>query len=335
MPPVLFSVDERGSLKVHSLPRMAPNLAESQHAQIRDMLLSNCPPAEIADAVGCSKRSVFAIKSNLRSFGSTKAPSNGVGRPRSITPPMLDALCEYLLEKPGLYRDEMVLFLLDEFKTLVTPFSIGRALASIGWTKKTIRRIAKRRNADLRDLYLYNTSHIRSWQYVFVDESGCDKRIGFRRTGWAPLGVTPTQVAQFQREQRYQILPAYTQDGIIFARVFQGSTDSTVFEDFIEQLLPLCNPWPESKSVLVMDNASIHHTARIEQMCRDAGVKLVYLPPYSPDFNPIEEFFAELKAFIRRNWHIYEENPQQGFDAFFRMVHWRSWWKEEKCWRAF
>jgi transposase len=45
-------------------------------------------------------------------------------------------------------------------------------------------------------------------------------------------------------------------------------------------------------------------------------VKLVYLPPYSPDFNPIEEFFAELKAFIRRSWHNYEENPRQGFDAF-------------------
>jgi transposase len=48
-------------------------------------------------------------------------------------------------------------------------------------------------------------------------------------------------------------------------------------------------------------------------MCHDAGVKLVYLPPYSPDLNLIEEFFAELKAFIKRN---YEENPQQGFDAF-------------------
>jgi transposase len=50
-----------------------------------------------------------------------------------------------------------------------------------------------------------------------------------------------------------------------------------------------------------MDNASFHHTQRIEQMCYDAGVKLVYLPPYSPDFNPIEEFFAELKAFIKRS----------------------------------
>ena len=51
-------------------------------------------------------------------------------------------------------------------------------------------------------------------------------------------------------------------------------------------------------------------------MCHDAGVKLVYLPPYSPDFNPIEEFFAELKAFIKRNWQRYEEYPEQDFGAF-------------------
>jgi transposase len=45
-------------------------------------------------------------------------------------------------------------------------------------------------------------------------------------------------------------------------------------------------------------------------------VKLIYLPPYLLDLNPIEEFFAELKAFIKRSWHNYEENPEQGFDAF-------------------
>jgi transposase len=71
------------------------------------------------------------------------------------------------------------------------------------------------------------------------------------------------------------------------------------FEDFIEQLLPFMGTGPEPKSVLAMDNASIHHTERIEQMCRDAGVKLVYLLPYSPDLNLIEEFFVELKAFIK------------------------------------
>jgi len=198
---------------------MAQNLAQSQHAVIRDMILSkSLNAAQTAEVAGCSDRSVRAIRSNLRYFGSTRAPSNGVGRPRSVTRPMLDALCEHLLEKPNLYQDEMAVFLWDEFEVLITNFSIGRALVSIGWTKKAARRVAKGRNADLRDFYLHNLSAFRSYHLVYVDESGCDKRIGFRRTGWSPLGVTPTQVAQFQHEQRYQILPAYAQDGVVIVR---------------------------------------------------------------------------------------------------------------------
>jgi transposase len=128
--------------------------------------------------------------------------------------------------------------------------------------------------------------------------------------------VTPVKIARFQREQRYQILPAYSQEGIILARVFQGTTDSAVFEDFVEQLFTHCGRWLEPNSVLVMDNASFHNTERIEQMCADAEVKFAYLPPYSPDRNPIEEFFAELKVFIKRKWKAYEDSSEQGFDAF-------------------
>lgn len=77
----------------------------------------------------------------------------------------------------------------------VTTSSIGRALASIGWTKKKIRRVAKGQNADLRDSYLYNISKFFPKHFVFVNESGCDRRAGSRRTGWAPLRVTLTEVA--------------------------------------------------------------------------------------------------------------------------------------------
>jgi transposase len=67
-----------------------------------------------------------------------------------------------------------------------------------------------------------------------------------------------------------------------------------------------------------MDNASFYHFDQIEKMRFEAGVKLVYLLPYSPDLNPIEKFFAELKAFIQRNWQYYEESPEQGFDNFLK-----------------
>lgn len=200
---------------------MAPNLALSQRTQIEDMLRSKClKNSEIAKFARCSTRSIQTIQSNLHYFRTARAPSNKAGRPRTITPPMLRALCDRLLKKPHMYQDEMVVFLWDEFKILVTTFSISRALASIGWSKKAARRIAQERNADLRDLYLHNLSAFRSYHLVYVDESGCDKRVGFRRTGWSPLGVTPVQITRLHRDRRYQILPAYAQDGIVLARVF-------------------------------------------------------------------------------------------------------------------
>ncbi|CRG92909.1 hypothetical protein PISL3812_09987 [Talaromyces islandicus] len=285
---------------------------------ICDMLTSSqqLTIAQIAKTVRCSRKAVYLVQSNLDKFGSPRAPSMRPGPKRVITPLILEALCDHLLEKPALYLDEMAVFLWDEFNIYVTISTISKALTSIGWSKKTARQKAKERNRDLRNEYFNYISDFSSDQLLFVDESGCDKRAGFRRTAWSPLGVAPIQVCKFHRGQRYQILPAYTQDGIILSRIFQGSTDATIFEDFIEQLLEHCGKWPEPKSVLVMDNASFHHSDRINEMCLRKGVKLVYLPPYSPDLNPIEEFFAELKAFIRRNWQLYEEDPDQGFDNF-------------------
>jgi len=83
------------------------------------------------------------------------------------------------------------------------------------------------------------------------------------------------------------------------------------------------NPYPERNSVLVMDNCRIHHVEGVEGLCAERcvysvlyhigcfiysfsrGVKLLYLPPYSPDFNPIEECFSYMKSVIRRHDHAF------------------------------
>lgn len=154
-------------------------------------------------------------------------------------------------------------------------------------------------------------------QLVFVDESGCDSRTGQRKTGWAPTGLTPELVTRLERSARYSVLPAYTVDGVLTADVYTGHTDGEVFINWIrDKLLPLCNPWPEPRSVVVMDNVSFHHSEGIEELFTDAGVRLVYLPPYSPDFNPIEEYFAQLKAAIRRDFWMWEEGRFESFESF-------------------
>jgi predicted transcriptional regulator len=95
---------------------MAPNLAPSKHELIYDMIHSGeLSMNEMAQAAGCNKSTISRISSNIRMFGSVKAPPIKGGRPRNITPVMLEALCDHLIEKPALYLDEMAVFLWDEF----------------------------------------------------------------------------------------------------------------------------------------------------------------------------------------------------------------------------
>jgi len=163
----------------------------------------------MAQAAECSKRSIINIRNNLRFFGQVRAPSTRVGRRRSITPPMIQTICDHLLEKPELYVDGLVLFFWDEFHVWVTNSSLKRALASVGWSKKSLDKEQRSKMLiyEISICIIYQNPN--SYHLIYVDESRCDNRVGFRRTGWSPLGLTPLQVSKFHRDQRYQILPAY------------------------------------------------------------------------------------------------------------------------------
>lgn len=296
---------------------MPPQLNAAQHILINALLKEGFDTKLIATEASCSVRAVQRIRLK-RQLSEMPNPqrSKTVGRRSRITLPMQEALCDMLIKQPYLYRCEMADFFYRRFRKRISERSIGRTLRSIGWTRKTIRRIARQRDADLRDHYLHRISKYKSNQLVFVDESGCDGRAGHRRWGWSPKGSSPIHITKFGRGKRWHILPAYAQDGIMLRRVYQGSTDCDLFEDFIAQLLHHCGRYPEPKSVIVMDNASWHHSEKIVQMCRDAGVVLEFLPPYSPDFNPIEEFFGVLKKFIKKKWHENEDFIAREFKMF-------------------
>lgn len=295
---------------------MAPCLPVAVHAQVEHMIDAGFGDTTIHKVVPISRNGVGRMRYNLQTYGRTTAPRNRRGRHRSVTQDMRDALLEYLRIWPDRTLQDQVEYLADTFDVAVSASTVSRELKRVRWSKKNNRRIAQQRDTDLQDAFLHMMAPMECRQLVFVDETGCAPRDGFRPQGWAPIGTTPVQVARFQRAQRYHILPAYTDEGVIYFEVYKGTTNAAVFERFIERLLTHCRPWPEPRSVLVMDNASFHHSERVKKMCCDAGVKIVYLPPYSPHLNPIEEFFAELKAFLKSQWTAYNGTTDREFTAF-------------------
>ena len=96
---------------------------------------------------------------------------------------------------------------------------------------------------------------------MFVDESAANERTMDRKFGWAPLGLPACNIRPAKRSERWSILPAYSLDGYITYDIMHGSFNAELFHAFIEnKVLPLCSPYPSPKSVLIMDNTSIHRS---------------------------------------------------------------------------
>lgn len=96
---------------------------------------------------------------------------------------------------------------------------------------------------------------------MFVDESAASERSADRKFGWAPVGAIAHTKSSLHRSKRWSILPAYTIDGYIAWEILQASFTTELFNEFIiNRVLPLCTPYPGPRSVLVMDNARIHHS---------------------------------------------------------------------------
>jgi DDE superfamily endonuclease len=113
----------------------------------------------------------------------------------------------------------------------------------------------------LRDAWFLKIGAWRAEQLVFIDESGINARSGERTHGWSQKGrVIPYSVA-FGRAENYSVLPALTVDGYIACNVYQGAVNGATFKKFIEDLLPQCSRYPGPRSIIVMDNATIHNVS--------------------------------------------------------------------------
>lgn len=258
------------------------------------------------------------------------------------------------------YRDEHPAFFLDELQAALkgsfpeqSNFSIPticRALRhDLQWTRKVIEKRAREARASSVREYRVKLEQFYRFpaQLMFVDETGKDNRGSMRRYAYSPVGQRAVVSMPFARGERVSALAAFGYQG---GQVIRGSiccslllrhltykltlhsgfiawhlgegtyTRAKFHEAFVTHILPHVNPYPLHHSIVVMDNAKIHHYKELEQAINGKGGILLFLPPYSPQLNPIEVGFSNVKRWIQRHaFHLMERFPAMVLDAAFQL----------------
>jgi len=130
---------------------------------------------------------------------------------------------------------------------------------------------------------------------VFLDETGTTTNMA-RRFGRGPRGDRVVGTVPHGHWQISTFVAGLRQDGLLAPLVLHGAMDGEAFLAYVHQfLVPALRPG----DVVIMDNLASHKVAGVREAIAQAGARLLYLPPYSPDLNPIEQVFAKLKALLR------------------------------------
>lgn len=131
---------------------------------------------------------------------------------------------------------------------------------------------------------------------VFLDESGCNTDMT-RRYAYSFGGSRAVDATPLSKPKNTTVLSSIQLNGTLHYTTFSGGTTVERFKRYLEtDLLPHLN----GNSVLVMDNMKSHHAKAVKNLLDSSGIRYIYLPPYSPDLNPIEKLWSKVKALLRK-----------------------------------
>lgn len=131
---------------------------------------------------------------------------------------------------------------------------------------------------------------------VYSDETGIDDN-EVSDAGWAPKGERCHDQKKAERTTRYNITAALNKNLLFAPFVFEGYSNKAIYETYVEHVLA---PALKPGMFVIIDNASFHKSIRVKELIEERGCKVIFLSPYSPDFNPIEHHWAAIKSEIRK-----------------------------------
>jgi hypothetical protein len=172
----------------------------------------------------------------------------------------------------------------------VSRSTMCRTIARIGPTRKKGGRSATERDEFLRASWrVMVAAVVKPERLIFVDECGTHTSLAPIYYGYAPRGERLRLSVPRKRGKNTTLLSSISLEGMGPSLAVEGSTTARVFETYVEKVLA---PSLKEGRLVVMDNLGAHRPKRIRELIEQRGCELLYLPSYSPEYNPIEEAFG-------------------------------------------
>lgn len=152
-------------------------------------------------------------------------------------------------------------------------------------------------NKEKRSDYLEAIKTIAADKLVYVDESGIEMNIT-QDKGWGKKGKILKATKSGKYYQRTNIIAGLVGGKKLIAPfVFNGTCNIELFDSWVERFL---TRELKKEQVVILDNAAFHKSKRTKELIESVGCKVIFLPPYSPDLNPIEKFWANMKRYLKQ-----------------------------------
>lgn len=266
-------------------------------------------PTEIGQLLAVSERSVRRYLALFHQTGDVQPAARRNGPEKTLGEFEQLVLLRLIVSEPGIYLSEIQDKLHQSFGVTVSMPTICRTLKFMGCTRQVIRHVAIQQSEAMRAKFMAEISIYDPSMFVWVDESGCDRRNSTRKFGYSVRGIPPVDHRLLVRGTRYSAIPVMSIAGIHDVYLAEGAVNGDRFGHYIQEyLIPALLPFNGSNpcSVVIMDNASIHHVNENVQLIENAQAKVIFLPPYSPDLNPLEPVFGKVKAIMKENDKLFQ-----------------------------